>query len=132
MILQASRLNDQGFAMTGSFTRMNLTAVLSFDTTNCDGNASFVKSAITMADTVYTREAEIQSMFDGEFDRVIYLGFGFFGMAREAQLKIIELTAGKVTTAYDSSMGFRHSPKYFVNDKSLVFVFVSNDEFPRQ
>ena len=50
----------------------------------------------------------------------------------EVQLKILELTAGKVATAFDSSLGFRHGPKSFVDDKSLVFVFVSNDAYTRK
>lgn len=132
VILQPAKANDQGFAMTGSFTCMTLTALLTFDTTNTDNKVSFVKSAIRMSNSVYTREAEIQSMLDSDFNRVIYLGSGgFVGLAREAQLKILELTAGKVTTAFDSSMGFRHGPKSFVNEKSLVFVFVSNDAYTR-
>ena len=53
-------------------------------------------------------------------------------MTREAQLKVLELTAGKIVTSFDSSLGFRHGPKSFVNEKSLVFVFVSNHPYTRQ
>lgn len=133
VILQPSRSNDQGFAMTGSFTCMTLTALLTFDTTNNADKEGYVKSVIEMANTVFFREIEIQEIVKTDFDRVIYLGSGSFsGLAREAQLKILELTAGKITTAFDSSMGFRHGPKSFVNEKSLIFVFVSNDEYTRQ
>lgn len=133
VILQPSKSNDQGFAMTGSFTCMTLTALLTFDTTPLNDKEAYVKSAIAMASTVYARESDIQKMLETDFNRVIYLGSGgFLGLAREAQLKILELTAGKVTTAFDSSMGFRHGPKSFVNEQSLVFVFVSNDEYTRQ
>lgn len=54
------------------------------------------------------------------------------GIAREVQLKILELTAGKVATAFDTSLGFRHGPKSFVDEKSLAFLFVSNDSYTRQ
>lgn len=132
VILQPSKANDQGFAMTGSFTCMTLTALLTFDTSNEDDKETYVKSAIAMAGTVYERESEVQEMLETDFDRVIYLGSGgFLGLAREAQLKILELTAGKVATAFDSSMGFRHGPKSFVNERSLIFVFVSNDDYTR-
>ena len=53
-------------------------------------------------------------------------------LTKEAQLKILELTHGLIATSYDSSMGYRHGPKSFVNDRTLVFVFVSNDPYTRQ
>ena len=133
VILQPDRSNDQGFAMTGSFTCMTLTALLTFDMSNTSDKKAYVKAAVAMAESVFTRENEIQTLLDTDFDRVIYLGSGgFLGLAREAQLKILELTAGKITTAFDSSMGFRHGPKSFVNEQSLVFVFVSNDPYTRK
>ncbi|QII83168.1 hypothetical protein G7057_07900 [Jeotgalibaca arthritidis] len=63
----------------------------------------------------------------------MYLASGpLAGIAREVQLKILELTAGKVATAFDTSLGFRHGPKSFVDEKSLAFLFVSNDPYTRQ
>jgi len=47
------------------------------------------------------------------------------------QLKILELTAGKIATLFDTSLGFRHGPKSFVDERSLVFVLVSNDPYTR-
>lgn len=62
-----------------------------------------------------------------------YLGSGSFGgLAQESQLKILELAHGLVATSYDTSMGYRHGPKSFVDDKTLVFVFVNNDAYTRQ
>jgi tagatose-6-phosphate ketose/aldose isomerase len=67
------------------------------------------------------------------FDRVVYLGSGLFqGLAREASLKLGELTNGAVATCFDSPLGFRHGPKTFVTDKTLVVVFVSNDPLTRR
>ena len=74
-----------------------------------------------MGESVIQREDVIQEMIDFDFHRIIYLGSGSLeGLAREAQLKILELTAGKIVTAFDSPLGFRHGPKSFVNEKSLV------------
>ena len=62
-----------------------------------------------------------------------YLGSGsFVGLAQEAQLKILELAHGLVATSWDSCMGYRHGPKSFVDDKTLVFVFANNDAYTRQ
>ena len=58
-----------------------------------------------MGRDVIAREGQIASWLDGDFDRITYLGSGSLaGMTRECQLKILELTAGKVATCFDSSM----------------------------
>jgi tagatose-6-phosphate ketose/aldose isomerase len=36
-----------------------------------------------------------------------------------------------VATCFESPLGFRHGPKTFVNDHTLVVVFVSNDPLTR-
>lgn len=133
LLLQPDRSNDKGFAMTGSYTCMVLTSLLVFDPAEEEVKENYVKSIIEMANTVIEREEEIQKVVDKDFDRVVYLGADtFFGLSREAQLKILELTAGKVTTLYDSPVGFRHGPKSYVDEKTLVNVFVSTEEYPRR
>lgn len=133
VLLQPERSNDAGFAMTGSFTCMMLTALLTFDPSSDADKQKWVEAAIEMGNNVIAREAEIQQYVDLDFDRVIYLGSGgFLGLAHEAQLKILELTAGQIATAFESSLGFRHGPKSFVNEKSLAFVFVSNNDYTRK
>lgn len=133
LLLMPERSNDQGFAMTGSYSCMTLTALLVFDILSEEEKGSLIKTIYKMGTVVIEREAEIQKVIDGDFDRIIYLGSGSLeGLTREAQLKVLELTAGKIVTAFDSSLGFRHGPKSFVNEKALVFVFVSNQAYTRK
>lgn len=133
LLLMPSRTNDQGFAMTGSFTCMTLSTALIFDETSLDKKREYVNQIIELGNEVIARESEIERLLDTDFERVTYLGSSVqAGIAREVQLKILELTAGAKATQYDSSLGFRHGPKSFVNDSSLVFVFVSNDDYTRQ
>lgn len=133
LLLMPSRSNDQGFAMTGSFSCMMLTAMLIFDNLNENEESSYIKTIIEMGRNVISREDEIKKCVDLDFDRVVYLGSGGLGaLTQEAQLKLLELTAGKIATVYDSSMGFRHGPKSFINENTLVFVFVSNNLYSRQ
>lgn len=132
VILMPPDSNDQGFAMTGSFTCMTLTALLAFDCVNTDHQA-MVNSIVAMGNQALAMEEEIQTIVDQDFDRVVYLGSGSLsGLTREAQLKLLELTAGQIATAFDSSLGFRHGPKSFVDAKTLIFNFVSNDPYTRQ
>jgi Predicted phosphosugar isomerases len=65
--------------------------------------------------------------------RIVYLGSGGLqGAARESALKVLELTAGKLTAFYDSPTGFRHGPKSLVNNETLVVMFISNHPYTRQ
>lgn len=133
LLLQPALSNDKGFAMTGSFSCMTLTAALIFDTNAEDKKASWVDTMIKMGQEVISREDEIQAYADLDYDRITYLGSGSLsGLTREAQLKVLELTAGALTTIFDSSMGFRHGPKSYVNGKTIVFDFLSNDKYTRQ
>ena len=86
-----------------------------------------------MGQSVIDREDEIQKLVDIDFDRITYIGSGALGgLAEEARLKILELTAGKVAALFDTSMGLRHGPKSFLDKKTIVFDFVSNNTYTRK
>ncbi len=132
LLLMPEKSNDQGFAMTGSYTCMALMGLLVFDPLSVVEKRNIVKTICQMGESVINREEAIQTIINTDYERIVYLGSGSLeGLTREAQLKVLELTAGKVSTAFDSSLGFRHGPKSFVNEKSLVFVFVSNHPYTR-
>lgn len=134
VMLMPELSNDKAFAMTSSFSCMLLTSLLIFDKTKNDyEKLNIVKTISDMASDAISRQDEIKKYINLDFDRIVYLGSGVLSeLTREAQLKILELTAGKITTCYDSSMGFRHGPKSFVNEKTLVFDFVSTDDYTRK
>ena len=51
----------------------------------------------------------------------MYLGGQEFkGLAREAALKMLELSDGTVVALAETPLGFRHGPKTIVNGKTLV------------
>ncbi|GEN94072.1 SIS domain-containing protein [Pediococcus ethanolidurans] len=133
VLLQPVRSNDKGFAMTGSFSCMMLTALLVFDVQHTKQQKdNYVNEISKMGSEVFKREQEIQAIVNTDFNRIIYLGSGgLTGLTREAQLKVLELTAGQKETMFDSSMGFHHGPKSFVNNKALVFDFISNNNYTR-
>lgn len=134
VLLMPDKSNDKGFAMTGSFTCMLLSSILIFDKDiNEEEKKNNVELIAKLGKNVVERDEEIQQFVDLDFNRVVYLGSGVFTpLTREAQLKILELTAGEIVTCFDSSMGFRHGPKSFVNEKTLVFDFVSTNEYTRK
>ncbi|KAF1303176.1 MULTISPECIES: SIS domain-containing protein [Enterococcus] len=131
LLLMPSGANDQGFAMTGSFSCMLLMALLVFDKNH--QKEQFIDEMAVLGREVIERESEIQKIIALDYQRIVYLGSGVFsGLTREASLKVLELTAGKTATVFDSSMGFRHGPKSFVDNKTLVFGFLSNTAYTRQ
>lgn len=134
LLLQSERSNDAGFAMTGSFSCMMLTALLVFDQTSSElDKETFVRTAARLGESVIERESDLQALVDLDFHRIAYLGSGSLsGLTREAQLKMLELTAGEIVTVYDSSMGFRHGPKSFIDHRTIVIGFVNNDPYVRQ
>ncbi|HGJ5897806.1 MAG TPA: tagatose-6-phosphate ketose isomerase, partial [Arsenophonus apicola] len=56
----------------------------------------------------------------------------FTGISEEAALKMLELTAGQVATRYDSTMGVRHGPKFFINEETLVIILLSQEAYCRR
>ena len=132
LLLQPEASNDAGFAMTSSFSSMMLTALLVFDRVELAQKEAKVAALIQLSQDVLERVADVQQLVDLDFSRVIYLGAGpFFGLAHEAQLKILELTAGQIATMYESPVGFRHGPKSLINQDTVVLVFGSADAYTK-
>lgn len=112
---------------------MLLLAALIFDPLEDVRKQELVEQIAQLGKNITDREEEICKFLQDDFTRITYLGSGALGaLTREAQLKILELTAGKIATSFDTSMGYRHGPKSFVDAHTLVFDFVSNDAYTRQ
>lgn len=111
---------------------MSLATLLVFDPSPLERKKDYVQGIIKLGFSALQFESALKSLVKKPFTRVVYLGSGAYaGMAREAQLKILELTAGRIATAFDSSLGFRHGPKSFVDSNTLVLTFVSNNPYTR-
>lgn len=123
--------HDRGFAMTSSFSAMTYAALAIFAGIDAlgDRNERIAQAVETVLASTDTAMAALAAR---DFERVVYLGSGpFQGLAREAALKLLELTDGGLVTIHDSTLGFRHGPKTIVNGRTLVVVFVSNDPLTR-
>ena len=130
-LLMPETANDQGFAMTSSFTSMILAAWLLLGDVAPEG---IVERLATAAERVLsTRHEDVRELASGGYGRIVYLGSGSLkGLARESALKLLELTAGAVVTYFDSPMGFRHGPKSVLDEHTLVVLYVSGDPHTRQ
>ena len=131
-VLMPAQTNDKSFAMTSSFSSMMLAAF-----SVLTGNESVSKDIESICKYSEAQVKEINKFIgtidNTEVSKVVYLGSGGFkGIAEESALKLLELTAGKVVISFDSPLGFRHGPKSIVDDKTLIFVYISNDPQTRK
>lgn len=127
-VLMPEGSNDQSFAMTSSFSCMFAAAAMMLTP------GIFLSRAREQIELVAGFcEAELagwavqaKALAAQNFKRVIYLGSASLaGLAEEAALKMLELTAGQVATRFDSSLGVRHGPKFMIDQDSCVVMFLS-------
>lgn len=129
-LLLPPKSNDQALAMTGSFTSMLLAALLILRINRLDSVVhEFEMLKINAEDMINKHSYSIRRLAGEGYERVIFLGSGpLLGIARECQLKLQELTDGKVICKYDSFLGLRHGPRVVINEKSLIVYLFSNEE----
>ncbi|MGP8032540.1 MAG: SIS domain-containing protein [Steroidobacteraceae bacterium] len=131
-LLLPEACNDQGFAMTSSFTGMLLAASAALCVVAAN-ETRITRLARLATQLMSTGVPLVTGLVRAQFERVIYLGSGELkGLAREAALKMLELTDGRVVSAGDAPLGFRHGPKSILNGSALVVLFVSNDPYTRR
>lgn len=132
VLLMPAESNDQSLAMTSSFSCMFTAAYALFAShTNVADDVSItIQHGHQFVDLVGDIADEVLRF---DFDRLVYLGSGGLGqLAHEAALKMLELSSGQVAAFHETSLGFRHGPKSFLHDTSLVVLFVSKDPYTRQ
>lgn len=127
--------HDQSFAMTSSYSNMYLATYLCFHLNELDKVLEKVRkigaAGQAFLDNKYGIAQQIVDNYD--FERIVYLGSNTLkGTSQESALKMLELTAGRVVTMYDTPMGFRHGPKSIVDDTTLTVVYLSDDPYTRQ
>ena len=131
VVLLPEETHDRSFAMTSSFSAMTLAALSILE--GIGRLAMRVPAIVGAVEAALGFEQTARALAARGFERVVYLGSGVFkGLAREAALKLMELSDGAVVTAFETPMGFRHGPKTIVTDRTLVVVFVSNDPLTRR
>jgi len=131
-VLMPEQTNDKSFAMTSSFSSMMLSAfwILGVNESYLKDIESICKYSEVQIKEIYQFIGTIDNT---EVNKVIYLGSGGLkGVAEESALKLLELTAGQMVISFDSPLGFRHGPKSIVDDKTLIFVYISNDPQTRK
>jgi tagatose-6-phosphate ketose/aldose isomerase len=133
-ILMPEKSNDQGFAMTGSFTCMSLAGLTIFNLENLEKIKKDMTEISSVVESNFDAVYEVaDKLSDLDTDRIVGLGDGTLkGLAQEATLKILELSAGNMATTFDSFLAFRHGPKSIVTDNTLIIAYMSNNDYTRK
>lgn len=118
-LIMPRRALDRSFAMTSSFTAMLVSVLAAFVPND--------RQAAAMIDAAHALLAspidDIEAIVATGFERSVFLGSGALqGIATEAALKSLEMSAGDRDAYAESPLGFRHGPKFVVDDTTLVVL----------
>lgn len=126
--------NDKGLAMTGSYSAMLLTGLLTAyrdEQGFCEDQLAVQSQAAE--DILHEHLEQLQGIASVDFKRAVFLGSGeLFGTAEEAALKVQELTDGRIICKADTYLGFRHGPKAVIDASTLVIYFFNGNDYVRR
>jgi tagatose-6-phosphate ketose/aldose isomerase len=122
-------VNDRGLAMTSSFSNMLLAGQC---VGHLDDLAEFgdVVSRMSEAGNKFLPEAAETAAEVTQLGctRACFVGSGALrAVADECALKVVELSAGKVTTLAETPLGLRHGPMSSVDGQTVFTAFLSTD-----
>jgi tagatose-6-phosphate ketose/aldose isomerase len=121
--------NDRGLAMTSSFTNMVIAGhCLAHAFSPGDYSETF--SMLQQAGRHFLERAQevATAIAREDFSRACFVGSGVLhAVARESALKLLELTAGKITTFSESTLGLRHGPMSALDANTVFVSFLSQD-----
>ena len=125
---------DRAFAMTSSLTCMQLAALAVFDRAPWHERLDRLRTVAALGERALADWEQAGTFLaNGGGTRVIYLGSGpLEALAREAALKLLELTAGRVLALANTPLGFRHGPKSTLDAGTLVVVLRSAQPVARR
>lgn len=125
---------DRGFAMTSSLSTMLLAALAALGGGSWAERLARIRALAGLADSALQAwAAPVQALAQAPVQRIVYLGSGpQEALAKEAALKVLELTSGRVMAVANTPLGFRHGPKSMLDEHSLVLVLRSRGATARR
>jgi tagatose-6-phosphate ketose/aldose isomerase len=130
VIILDPRTNDRSLAMTSSFSNLLLAGL-------CLRNGEAIASsmaAISERAATYLPELEemARSIAAITIERIAILAPpALTGAGREASLKVLELSGGRVVTMCETYLGLRHGPLSYLREDTVTLCFVSSEEQAR-
>jgi len=129
-VLLPEKTHDRSFAMTSSFTCM---AVASAYALSDYKDSEHVETVSFIAKSVIEQHIKILNKSLNDTKKIVFLGSGCLnGFAKEASLKMLELTAGKLHCAFETPLGFRHGPKSIVDSQTEIYILESANPYTKR
>jgi tagatose-6-phosphate ketose/aldose isomerase len=123
-------VNDRSLAMTSSFTNMVLMG-------QCLAHAWSIEEYSPVVERLVRAGREFMPQAEEEAERLSSLGLSracmvgtgsLASVAKESALKVLEMTAGQMSTMSETVLGLRHGPMAALDAKTLFVCFVSAEE----
>jgi tagatose-6-phosphate ketose/aldose isomerase len=125
--------NDESLVMTSSFTNLTLAARFLGLLGQPDGYRRLcaLQSRVCQG-LISTHFDTFGKIASRDFRRAVFLGSGTrHAASREASLKMLEMTSGRIPTIAESYLGLRHGPMSFVHEDTLIVCQLSCDPATR-
>lgn len=128
-LLLSDTVNDRGLAMTSSFSNMVVCGQCLANLWSLDEYELVLHNLVAVAEKlVEIAPDRAAQLADGPYSNACFVGSGALkAIARESALKVSELTAGRIQTMAESTLGLRHGPLAALNEETLFVCFVSSD-----
>lgn len=131
LFLLPEEAEDQGLAMTGSFSSMLLASLLIARLDKLNEKEDDIHRLADAGKHLIGNQLDtLKTVVQKDIARAVFLGSGsMLGIARESHLKLQELTDGKIVCKYDSFLGFRHGPEAVIDRNTLLVYLFSEDPY---
>jgi tagatose-6-phosphate ketose/aldose isomerase len=128
-LLLEDRINDRSLVMTSSFTNMVVAGRTLGVLDRAPAWRANVDRLAAAAAGILAQADALAGAARRDFRTAVYLASWVrFGAAREAALKMLEMTAGRVHTFPETFLGLRHGPMSVVHQDAAVACFLSSSE----
>jgi len=122
-------VNDRGLAMTSSFSNMLLAGQCVANAEELTQFGELVAHMVTTGTQFLSVASEVAAAVTLlGCTRACFVGSGTLrAVADECALKVVELSAGKVTTLAETPLGLRHGPLSSVDGHTVFVAFLSSE-----
>lgn len=129
-VVLPEQVNDRSLAMTSSFSSMVVLGQAIAHVNEIEAYATTLEHMKGAAQYMLNEGATLaHSLVKQGPLRAAFVGIGaLYGAARESALKLRELTAGRLETMSETSLGLRHGPMSALNDRTVFICFVSREK----
>jgi D-galactosamine 6-phosphate deaminase/isomerase len=127
------RTNDRSLVMTSSFTNMLVAGLLLGSLDDRSAYRRSIAAAASVARELLAQHVpELARVARCPFRSACFLGTGpRLGAAREAALKMLEMSGGDLGTIAETPLGLRHGPMAAIRDDTLVVAGMPSSSLAR-